>query len=138
MRTITGLLMMLTVNPCLTMAEEMIERLIPVPPYVFDQIVLGDDKDEPISFEAVLEEKRSVKKAQAFFEDLGVPFPEKSSMFYNAAISSLVVMNTPNHLEQIERLVNRLFLQPTQIDVEHEFVSFSRRELETNSCSTSI
>lgn len=65
-----------------------------------------------------------------FFEQNGVPFPPGTSIAYNQQISQLIVRNTPENLEILERIIQQLDVIPRQVEIEARFVEVSQNDLE--------
>ena len=70
--------------------------------------------------------KKGIKEQ---FEEMGVPFPPGTSIYYNAAISHLIVRNTPENLETFERILAALNVVPTQVEIEARFVEIAQDDL---------
>jgi general secretion pathway protein D len=67
---------------------------------------------------------------KTFFEQMGVPFPPGTSITYNQSISQLIVRNTPENLEILERIIQQLDVIPRQVEIEARFVEVSQNDLE--------
>lgn len=66
-----------------------------------------------------------------FFEQMGVPFPDGTSITYNASISQLIVSNTIENLEIFERILTNLNVIPNQVEIEARFVEIAQTDLES-------
>lgn len=64
-----------------------------------------------------------------FFEGNGVPFPPGTSIAYNQAISQLIVRNTPENLEILERIIQQIDVIPKQVEIEARFVEVAENQL---------
>ena len=73
------------------------------------------------------EAKHDVKK---FFVEAGVPFPEGTSIIYKPSMNKLLVSNTPDNLEQFERILAELNVVPSQVEIEARFVEIGQTDLE--------
>ncbi|MFO7820622.1 MAG: hypothetical protein R6V56_00970, partial [Lentisphaeria bacterium] len=69
-------------------------------------------------------------KIKEYFRNLGVRFPEGSSVAYDQRTSKLIVHNTEQHLRTIERLLRELNITPTQVMIEAKFVEINQEDLE--------
>ena len=65
-----------------------------------------------------------------FFEQQGVPFPPGTSIAYNQQISQLIVRNTPENLEILERIIQQLDVIPKQVEIEARFVEVAENDLQ--------
>ncbi len=65
-----------------------------------------------------------------FFEQQGVPFPTGTSIAYNQQISQLIVRNTPENLEILERIIQQLDVIPKQVEIEARFVEVAENDLQ--------
>jgi hypothetical protein len=59
-----------------------------------------------------------------FFAQMGVPWPEGSAIKHIRIIGKLIVSNTRSNLEIFERVLATLRVEPSQIEVEVQFVAF--------------
>jgi general secretion pathway protein D len=64
-----------------------------------------------------------------FFEDMGVKWPEGSSISYMATIGKLRVTNTAEELAAFERVLEDLNVTPRLIEIEARFVEVSQQDL---------
>ncbi len=78
--------------------------------------------------------KPSVK---GFFAELGVSWPENTSIRYVADLGKLVVANTEANLDVLEKALSLLDVQPFQIEIEVQFVSFDATDI-SRLCDTGI
>ncbi len=67
---------------------------------------------------------------KALFERMGVPFPMGTSISYNSAISQLIVTNTAENLEILERILGNLDIVPKQVEIESRFVEIGQADIE--------
>jgi len=65
-----------------------------------------------------------------FFVDAGVPFPEGTSIKYLPSQSLLIVKNTVENLEAMERLLGKINEPPLQVEIEARFVEIGQNDLE--------
>ncbi|MBP5511735.1 MAG: type II and III secretion system protein, partial [Kiritimatiellae bacterium] len=66
---------------------------------------------------------------KAFFGDLGVPWPEGSSIAYISTIGKLRVKNTAENLAVFEQVLEDLNVTPRLIEIEARFVDVSQKDL---------
>ena len=66
---------------------------------------------------------------RAFFEGLGVSFPAGSSVKFDTRISKLLVMNSAENHERIERILQEYNLVPSQVEIEARFVEIAQNDL---------
>jgi general secretion pathway protein D len=66
---------------------------------------------------------------KAFFESMGVPWPQGTSIRYVAAISKLIVANTTDNLHTFEKILAVLNVVPNQIEIEARFVEVRQTDL---------
>lgn len=66
-----------------------------------------------------------------FFQQLGVQWPDKSSIKYIPQISKLVVANTSENLIVLEKVLAVLDVVPTQIEIESRFVEIKQTDLDS-------
>jgi general secretion pathway protein D len=71
-------------------------------------------------------EKQDWKK---FFEDMGVQWPDGSSISYMATIGKLRVTNTSDQLAKFEQVLEDLNVTPRLIEIEARFVEVSQNDL---------
>ncbi len=68
---------------------------------------------------------------KAFFGDMGVPWPDGSSIKYVRAIGKMVVANTERNLATFERILEVLNVVPSQIEIEARFVEVTQTDLDS-------
>jgi len=66
---------------------------------------------------------------KAFFKDMGVTWPDRSSISYIGTIGKLRVTNTPENLAIFEQVLEDLNVTPRQIEIEARFVEVSQKDL---------
>ncbi|MBO7654955.1 MAG: hypothetical protein J6U40_08535, partial [Kiritimatiellae bacterium] len=66
---------------------------------------------------------------KAFFESMGVTWPEGSSIAYISTIGKLRVKNTAEQLAVFEQVLEDLNVTPRMIEIEARFVEVSQRDL---------
>jgi len=64
-----------------------------------------------------------------FFRNMGVAWPEGSSIKYVRAIGKIVVANTEDNLTRFEQILAVLNVVPNQIEIEARFVEVSRADI---------
>ena len=65
------------------------------------------------------------------FADMGVQWPEGSSISYIPSINKMRVFNTPENLADVEKALEDLNVTPRQIEIEARFVEVSQTDLES-------
>ncbi len=68
---------------------------------------------------------------KAFFEGLGVPWPQGSAIKYLPGIGKLMVANTAENLALFEQILNQFDFVPKQIEIEARFVEINQSDLES-------
>lgn len=66
---------------------------------------------------------------KAFFKEMGVDWPDRSSIAYIPTIGKLRVTNTPENLAVFEQVLEDLNVTPRQIEIEARFVEVSQNDL---------
>lgn len=66
-----------------------------------------------------------------FFEQMGVKWPEGSSIKYVRSIGKIVVANTEHNLTIFEKILSELNVVPNQIEIEARFVEINQTDLES-------
>ena len=69
------------------------------------------------------------KDWKAFFEQMGVKWPEGSSIMYIKTLGKLYVRNTRENLAEFEKLLQEMGSQPKLIEIETRFVEVSQEDL---------
>jgi general secretion pathway protein D len=64
-----------------------------------------------------------------FFKEMGVKWPEGSSVKYVGSIGRLIVANTPPNLAVLEQVLSVINVVPNQIEIEARFVEVRRGDL---------
>ncbi len=64
------------------------------------------------------------------FGDMGVQWPEGSSIKYVSAMGKLIVANTVDNLTVFERVLSELNVVPSQIEIESRFVEVGQKDLD--------
>jgi general secretion pathway protein D len=67
---------------------------------------------------------------KALFEGAGVTFPAGSSIVYNVRTSTLIVNNTSENIEKLERILPAFIDVPKQVEIEAKFVEISQSDLD--------
>ncbi len=116
----------------------LITRFYPVQPSIVDVVIEREEQPDtgfgrPAGdFIGMPSAQAEVRRAdvRSFFEQSGVPFPEGTSITYNAQISQLIVTNTAENLELFERILAQLNVIPNQVEIEARFVEIGQDDLE--------
>ncbi len=66
---------------------------------------------------------------KAYFEDLGVSWPQNSKIKYIKAVGKLRVTNTEDQLAILEDALNELNVTPSMIEIETRFVEVAQEDL---------
>ncbi len=65
------------------------------------------------------------------FEDMGVKWPNGSSIKYLPSINKMRVLNTPENLIEFEKALQELNVTPRQVEIEARFVEVAQTDLES-------
>ncbi|MBR3085248.1 MAG: hypothetical protein IKH04_02475 [Kiritimatiellae bacterium] len=65
------------------------------------------------------------------FEDMGVKWPNGSSVKYLPSINKMRVLNTPENLVEFEKALQELNVTPRQVEIEARFVEVAQTDLES-------
>ncbi len=65
------------------------------------------------------------------FGEMGVQWPDGSSVKYVSAMGKLVVANTPDNLTIFEKILGELNIVPSQIEIEARFVEVGQTDLDS-------
>ncbi|MBT3295573.1 MAG: hypothetical protein HN919_21020 [Verrucomicrobia bacterium] len=68
---------------------------------------------------------------KSFFSDMGVQWPDKSSIKYVRTIGKIVVANTEKNLAVFEQVLEVLNVVPSQIEIEARFVEVTQTDLDS-------
>jgi hypothetical protein len=71
-----------------------------------------------------------------FFAQLGMTWPEGSSIRYVPSTGHMVVKSTPDNLDLFEKIISVPDCIPTQIEVEMQYVQFDREVIDSLSSKT--
>jgi len=74
-------------------------------------------------------EENQEKDWKAFFEQMGVKWPEGSSIMYIKTLGKLYVRNTRENLAEFEKVLDEMGSQPKLIEIETRFVEVSQEDL---------
>ena len=74
-------------------------------------------------------EANQEKDWKAFFEQMGVKWPEGSSIMYIKTLGKLYVRNTRENLAEFEKVLQEMGSQPKLIEIETRFVEVSQEDL---------
>jgi general secretion pathway protein D len=72
----------------------------------------------------------SSNQVRQVFLDAGVEFPTGSALFYFGQNSTLIIRNTPENMELIERVLAVLNSVPAQIEIEARYVEIGQKDLD--------
>ncbi len=116
--------------------SELIHRMYNVLPTLVDRMVTfkqdrtgGGGVGDPFGMQAATIDQQSDWKS--FFRDLGVNWPEGSSIQHMPTIGKLVVMNTSENLSTLETVLAVLNVTPRQVEIEARFVEVMQSDLES-------
>ena len=122
------------ITPKNALVDPLETRVYPVQPSLIQVIVNSSDDDQAQDRDEFIEigtkktfTRGDVKK---FFIDAGVPFPEGTSVSYNASTSQLIVRNTLDHLDIFERILPKFNVPPPQVEIEARFVEIQQNDLQ--------
>ena len=124
------------ITPAGVVYGQVITRLYPVQPSILDVIIekedvdFDTDDDEGFGFQASTRTTIRRGDVKDFFQKAGVPFPVGTSITYNAGISKLIVANTPENHDKLERVLAEINLTPSQVEIEARFVEVAQNDLE--------
>ena len=74
-------------------------------------------------------EENQERDWKGFFEQMGVKWPEGSSIMYIKTLGKLYVRNTRENLAEFEKVLQELGSQPKLIEIETRFVEVSQEDL---------
>ena len=74
-------------------------------------------------------EENQEKDWKSFFEQMGVKWPEGSSIMYIKTLGKLYVRNTRENLAEFEKVLQEMGSQPKLIEIETRFVEVSQEDL---------
>ena len=74
-------------------------------------------------------EENQEKDWKGFFEQMGVQWPEGSSIMYIKTLGKLYVRNTRENLAEFEKVLQEMGSQPKLIEIETRFVEVSQEDL---------
>lgn len=127
------------ITPAGVVQGRVVTRLYPVQPSFMDVVGSQEAPDAPAAaggfgggFSEFGSSRPPVRRGdvKAFFEQSGVPFPLGTSITYNQTISQLIVANTPENLDQFERILAQLNVVPSQVEIEARFVEVAQSDLQ--------
>ncbi len=92
----------------------------------------------PVEREVFLEEnvpetiitERYTIDLKDFFKERGIKFPSDSSAIYDTRISRLIVRNTPNEINKVSKLLDKLNTDSPQISIASKFVEIQQKDFE--------
>ena len=74
-------------------------------------------------------EENQERDWKAFFEQMGVKWPEGSSIMYIKTLGKLYVRNTRENLAEFEKVLQEMGSQPKLIEIETRFVEVAQEDL---------
>lgn len=74
-------------------------------------------------------EENQERDWKAFFEQMGVKWPEESSIMYIKTLGKLYVRNTRENLAEFEKVLVEMGSQPKLIEIETRFVEVAQEDL---------
>ena len=74
-------------------------------------------------------EENQEKDWKGFFEQMGVKWPEGSSIMYIKTLGKLYVRNTRENLAEFEKVLQEMGSQPKLIEIETRFVEVAQQDL---------
>ena len=86
--------------------------------------MFGSDEDSGASSSGGVDWKQ-------LFEDMGVKWPNGSSVKYLPSINKMRVLNTPENLVEFEKALQELNVTPRQVEIEARFVEVAQTDLES-------
>ena len=97
------------------------------------EVVAGGDRGAEGDFIAIGGGDLSTERGdwKTFFETMGVPFPDGSSIRYVSSIAKIIVANTPNNLATFEGVLAALNVVPSQIEIEARFVEVLQTDVDS-------
>lgn len=117
--------------------EELLTRTYRIDPSVLERVqgeaaetreITGDEEFRGLGEGAgTIGTFADVKK---LFEDAGVPFPPGSSLSYYPRTSTIVVKNTPQNLEDFEKVLDAINVIPNQVEIEARFIDVAQSDLD--------
>lgn len=112
----------------------LIGLLWPAVPRLQAQLPIADDSALPPGMEryikrAYIHHLRDTESSdiRELFEDYGVHFPPGASIRYNSNASKLIVTNTPEELKRINRILDAIIKQPSQLELNLTCISIPRQ-----------
>ena len=107
---------------------KMVTRSYDVLPPVGERIcALSPDQSIALGSDVTTERETEWKQ---FFQDLGVQWPEGSSLKYLQNIHKIVLVNTEENLQIFENILVDLNVVPSQIEIESQFVEYKRSDID--------
>ena len=127
---------MVLVMPANAPDGELIHRMYPVLPSFVEkakslreQEKASGDFGDAIQIESTkFEDNQDWKK---FFGELGVQWPEGSTVKYVGSIGKLIVKNTSEQLASLEKVLAELNVTPHQVEIEVRFVEVMQTDLDS-------
>ncbi len=112
--------------------EPLLTRFYPIQPSVMEMLIETKEAEGGGEFGGALEASnvRQKQPIRQLFEELGVKFPDGSSILYRSQISKIFLRNTADNIEVFERVLTQLNVIPSQIEIETRFVEVKQDDLE--------
>ena len=67
---------------------------------------------------------------QVVFKGAGVDFPAGSSITYNDRTSKVIIRNTPENIENFEKILPSFDERPSQVEIEAKFIDIAQTDLD--------
>ena len=127
---------MVLVMPANAPDGELIHRMYPVlPSFVEKAKSLREEEKASGDFgDAIAIESTKFEDTQdwkKFFGELGVQWPEGSTVKYVGSIGKLIVKNTSEQLASLEKVLAELNVTPHQVEIEVRFVEVMQTDLDS-------
>lgn len=103
--------------------DDLTTRVYPVLPSLCDGVHVAGDSH-------VDDRNRQVQEWKAFFAQMGVNWPDGSSVNYVESTGLLRVTNTPENLEVFEQVLENLNVCPSMVEVDVQLCAFPTEDLE--------
>lgn len=124
------------ITPAGYVSGEVFTRMYPVQPSILDVIIERQDVErDSADFQEGFSDfgsRTTVKRSDVkdFFEKAGVPFPVGTTIAYNPNISKLIVANTAENHDKLQRVLDEINLTPFQVEIEARFVEINQSDLQ--------
>ncbi|MEM7391818.1 MAG: hypothetical protein AAF492_05670, partial [Verrucomicrobiota bacterium] len=127
------LILLLFGGPWLLRAEDadrFVTRILPVSPPLIESSMSRTEFDADADFFDIDDQPTEPDNpTQELFSHMGVPFPQGATVRYNPTTSSLIIRNTPENVRIFERIMSKVNVVPSQVEIDIVYISFSKEEL---------